>query len=207
MSFAPFKIIALSQSENWMRFREEFQARAFFLTENHHQIFSSSAALLRELGPIRMRNAVELLEEKLRPYYPKKTWKFTTASDEDVAEVLFTGLLDVAYDMYAIYARTTEEAKETGLRMPRKKDGNSYEILWKGKKDKAFNTLPRQARLILEFFKEKQDAGIRLDQVSAEKLIEEIRGQLKTKQGPWRVFKFYQARLIQGDFLRLRNIV
>lgn len=79
-----------------------------------------------------------------------------------------------------------------------------YEVL--KAKGKVLEVLPRQAQLLYtSLLAAFQRAGKALSLAEAEQIVIGLKEELKTKQDPWRVFKFYQAKLISLDLLRIRG--
>ena len=224
------RVLARGSGGRWLKFSEEFRARAHLLKEMHNTIVTTDQAFgvvwgskLQYLYDHLTPDEKAAVDKRLPPPAPvvlpkksrSKKIKFETIEQappplptDVLAHAMFEGLLETAYDVYAIYARTKEEAIATGKRPPRKKDGVFYEIVYDAGNKKhaaAFEELPRQAKLCLLTLQAKQKEGVTLDQPTAESFIEEIRAELKTKQEPWRVFKFYQTKFVQLDLLRVRN--
>jgi hypothetical protein len=221
------RVLARGSGGRWIKFSEEFRARAHLLKESHWTIVTTPQGFANAFGSDIHRTYEKLSEEEraavdkyLPPIPPPKKskakkMKFETAPaappplpTDILAAAMFEGLLEIAYDVYSIYARTKEEAIATGKRPPRKKDGVFYEVIYDAANAKhaaAFGELPRQAKLCLLTLQAKQKEGTTLDQPTAELIIEDLKFQLKTKQEPWRVFKFYQTKFVQLDLLRIRN--
>lgn len=85
----------------------------------------------------------------------------------------------------------------------------TYEVLYDPKNKahaKKLESLPRQAQLLVTALSaEAAKTSAVLSLGAAESLVVGLREQLKTKQDPWRVFKFYQAKFISLDLLRLKT--
>lgn len=47
-----------------------------------------------------------------------------------------------------------------------------------------------------------------ITEAEAMKLIDDaaVAGKLKTTQEPWRIFQYYRARLIEADYLQMKNL-
>lgn len=226
---APMRVLARGSGGRWLKFSEEFRARAHLLKESHPNIVTCAQAFgvryateLTYIYDHLTPQEKEAVQRHLPPPKPvpqakksKKKIDFKVNGTEHypipsdtLAHALFEGLLETAYDVYSIYARTAEEAALTGKRPPRKKDGIYYEVVYDPSNKKhaeKFDALPRQAKLCLTTLLAKQKEGIDLNQVDCEKFINEIKVELKTKQDPWRVFKFYQTKLVSLDLLRVRS--
>lgn len=230
MPVVPLRVLARGSGGRWLKFSEEFRARAHLLKDSHktistcaEQFYTQWQSQLQYLYSHLTPAEKTAVDKHLPPAPPpapqkksrSKKIKFETVEQapppipgDILAKAMYEGLLETAYDVYSIYARTAEEAAATGKRPPRKKDGIFYEVVYDPDNKKMlakFEELPRQAKLCLTTLLAKQKEGITLDQPTAESIIEEIKAQLKTKQEPWRVFKFYQTKFVQLDLLRVRN--
>lgn len=83
-----------------------------------------------------------------------------------------------------------------------KREATVYEILWDGKSD--LKDLPRQARVCLEGLHRYKQQKYKLTVQAVEDCVKGLAAELKTKQDPVRVFKFYQSKLISLGLIRMK---
>lgn len=84
-----------------------------------------------------------------------------------------------------------------------KKETQVYRFKPKG----DVTAMPRQAQLLYNALSQLQlkNKAEFVTLLEAEAAVTALKEELKTKQDPWRVFKFYQSQFIQKDLLRITN--
>jgi hypothetical protein len=69
----------------------------------------------------------------------------------------------------------------------------------------AFESLPKQAKIVLLTIKELEEKLPFVDSKTLEHELNKRAGELNTRQNPWRVAKYYQATMISEGLLRLQR--
>lgn len=121
-------------------------------------------------------------------------------SNRRLRQYLQTVLPDFAMKLKepaAVATAPGEEPKQS------KKETQVYRFKPKG----DVKDMPRQAQLLfnsLTALQVKNKAEF-ISLLEAEAAVTALKEELKTKQDPWRVFKFYQSQFIQKDLLRITS--
>ena len=69
----------------------------------------------------------------------------------------------------------------------------------------SYEGLPHQAKVCLQIIHQLEETNQFVDSRLLERELNKRGDELKTKQNPWRILKYYQARMIEVDLLRLRQ--
>lgn len=193
--------IAYMPSGEFLKFATIAKASAFQFDINQHLIFSTR----EELGE---RLSLELMLEAYQ-----RLLKVPYNGNKDpliVAQKLWPVIMQTSKNPFST-AEGDEDSGKTGKRASLR-----YYCLWSEADAKlmaVFKTLPRQAQVCLVILHDLcypdgragSDVSATISNEVLEKELNRRHGELKTKQDPWRIFKYYQAKMIGEGLIQLRR--
>jgi len=184
-------VLAQMPTGVWRAFDNQARARAFNLPENYQRIFTSVDQLAKRL-PL----------DDLKAEYVRMVGCQYSGEPAELPDIVWGLLQQTTPNPFIVNCETGEEIRQHNG----KRASMVYEPLYdpsNAEHAAAFKGLPKQAKLCLLVIIELVEKHRHVGNDLLYKELYKRAVELKTKQDPWRVFKYYQAKLIELGLLRL----
>lgn len=198
-------VVALMPNGDTSRFPNIYIAKAMLLKKYHEYIFTSADDIYSKLSDHKMDALIETLCTQHKLVQEPRSGREKAVYLYQLMHTYADKIFEEGKKGKIILVKRKETAEEID-------DGpmelKSYWLLYEPgvdpMMDAAFIKLAPQARAVLSVLLEHQKLhGEIMSEPTVYKYIMRDKIHLKTKQNPWRIFKYYRSTLVSQNFMRM----
>jgi hypothetical protein len=193
------EVIAFTPLGKVLTFNNLLKARAVLLKQFHHYIVADAQELGERYSKLQLLEIYKVCLKHQARDLKAEAWAGPTGTKERMAMEM--------WPMLVAAGRTSNDSVYgTAGSKPKSSVENIIMVMYKPGEDsiadELYRSLARQARVIVDLCVEHiPEAGI--PETTFYKLIMDNAERLKTRQGPWRIYKYYEHKLISRRMIKI----